>query len=72
MFQGRIEALKEYKRRGTLPGVRLAEKCEHKGCNRHNHTHEPIFHEKPVKKTYNLLGRESTIHNIRDPMFNGK
>jgi hypothetical protein len=71
MFEGRQDALREYKRRGTLPGVRLAKKLEKSCCNRHNHDHDPILHEKPPIKRYNLLGRGSTLQNIKDPIFNG-
>lgn len=72
MFKGRLKAMKEFRRRGTLPGVRLAERCEPSGCNRHNHEHNPVLHEKEIKRTHTLLGRGGTMHNIRDPVFHRK
>ena len=72
MFKGRQEALKQFRRRGTLPGIRLAQKKEKTACNRHNQDHFPVLKDAPLVRRNTLLDRGTAMYNSREPVFNGK
>ena len=70
MFEGRLNAIKCYKKRGTLPGVRLANPVKKSCCNRHNHVHDPIPVEEKISNQWKIYKPEENLHNINNPINN--